>query len=66
MDMSRPQRPGHDSPGHALIRWIALALGAAGLITYAVLRIEEGRPALPNIIGAALGIVVLALLGRRR
>jgi hypothetical protein len=49
-----------------LIRWIALGLGGAGLITYAVLRIEEGRPALPNIVGAALGIIVLGLLGRRR
>jgi hypothetical protein len=49
-----------------LIRWIALGLGATGLITYAVLRIEEGRPALPNIVGAALGIVVLGLLARRR
>jgi hypothetical protein len=47
-------------------RWIALGLGAAGLIAYALLRIEEGRPALPNIVGAALGIVVLGLLGRRR
>ena len=49
-----------------MIRWLALAIGAVGLITYAVLRIEEGRPALPNIVGAALGIVVLALLARRR
>jgi hypothetical protein len=49
-----------------LTRWIALALGGAGLIAYAVLRIEEGRPALPNVVGAALGIVVLGLLARRR
>jgi hypothetical protein len=49
-----------------LTRWIALGLVAAGLIAYAVLRIEEGRPALPNIVGAALGIVVLGLLARRR
>lgn len=49
-----------------MIRYLALGLGAAGLITYAVLRIDEGRPALPNIVGAALGIVVLALLARRR
>jgi hypothetical protein len=48
-----------------LTRWIALGLGAVGLITYAVLRIEEGRPALPNIVGAALGIAVLGLLARR-
>jgi MYXO-CTERM domain-containing protein len=49
-----------------LIRWLALGLGAAGLITYAVLRIDEGRPVLPNIVGAALGILVLGLLARRR
>ena len=49
-----------------MTRWIALGIGAAGLITYAVLRIEEGRPALPNIVGAALGIAVLGLLGLRR
>jgi hypothetical protein len=48
-----------------VIRWLALALGGAGLVTYAVLRIAEGRPALPNVVGAALGIVVLGLLARR-
>jgi hypothetical protein len=36
------------------------------LIVYAVLRIETGRPVLPNVIGAALGIVVLMLLARPR
>jgi MYXO-CTERM domain-containing protein len=49
-----------------LIRYGALALGAAGLIAYAVLRIDEGRPPVPNVVGAALGIVVLGLLARRR
>lgn len=48
-----------------MTRLVALVLGAAGLIVYAVLRIQTGHPFLPNVIGAGLGIVVLALLARR-
>lgn len=48
-----------------MTRRIALGLGVAGLVAYAALRIETGRGVVPSVVGAALGIVVLALLARR-
>jgi hypothetical protein len=49
-----------------VIRIAAIAIGAAGLVIYALLRIRSGLPVLPNVVGVALGIVVLLLLARRR
>jgi hypothetical protein len=48
-----------------MTRRIALALGAVGLVVYAALRIEAGHGVVQSVVGAALGIVVLALLARR-
>jgi len=49
-----------------MIRVIALALGAGGLIGYAILRVTvQHRPVLPSAIGAVLGLVVLGLLARK-
>jgi hypothetical protein len=47
-------------------RTVALALGAVGLVTYAVLRIRNGTDVAPALVGCGLGIVVLFLLARRR
>jgi hypothetical protein len=47
-------------------RVVALALGAIGLVVYAVVRVRSGTDPAPAFIGAALGIVVLLLLARRR
>jgi hypothetical protein len=58
--VARPKGP------RPLTRLIALGLGAAGLVAYALLRIHSGHAVLPSLIGAALGIVVLVLLARRR
>jgi hypothetical protein len=48
------------------MRIAAIAIGAAGLVVYALLRIHSGFPVLPNVVGVALGIIVLFLLARRR
>jgi hypothetical protein len=47
-------------------RIAALAIGCAGLVIYAALRIHSGYAVVPNVVGVALGIVVLLLLARRR
>jgi hypothetical protein len=47
-------------------RIVAVGLGIVGLVVYAALRVESGRPVVPNVAGAALGIVVLLLLARNR
>ena len=49
-----------------MTRLVAVALGAAGLVAYAVLRIRAGHDAVAAVTGATLGIVVLLLLARRR
>jgi hypothetical protein len=49
-----------------MIRAIALGLGVAGLIGYAILRVTvQHRPVLPSVIGAVLGLIVLGLLARK-
>jgi hypothetical protein len=47
-------------------RTVALAVGIAGLLAYAVLRIRNGTDVAPALVGCGLGIVVLILLARRR
>ena len=49
-----------------MTRVVALALGAVGLVVYAIVRVRGGTDPAPAIVGAALGIVVLFLLARRR
>lgn len=49
-----------------MTRVVALALGAIGLVVYAALQVHSGRAVVPSVLGAALGIVVLLLLARRR